>query len=365
MLMLKQVCYAESLGSPGYKHFLCSNAVRVAQSKGLHRQPDKAWGMSENTTLKRNWLWWAIYTLDKHHALCSSRPSAIDDDNVSSLVPAILPNGSNIHLQLFTIGIRHAKIKSRVSRQLLSFKALSLSASELILLVTDFSAELKQLLEEIPQEFKIGTLARPSHPPRRLIQILYAHFSIWGTLMAVHAHFFYPWLSSRLGSDASPETRTQINLSSGMVAEAARKIILALRLINTNVTTPSWLTFDYPISAAINLFIHILKHPTLTSATADLGLLDVCAGHFGYIEFLTSSKISISLPREASNVASKVVKNMKRGSSEYTPTEDTNRYSDQGHAQAGGLGSFSFDALENTSTAFNDVSRPFFRHWQC
>ncbi|KAJ9608967.1 hypothetical protein H2200_006738 [Cladophialophora chaetospira] len=353
-------CYSQSLGNPGFKNLLCFNAVQVAQSKGLHRQPDRAWGMSENAILKRNWLWWAIYTLDKHLALCSSRPSAIDDRNVSTLIPTSIPTGSSIQLHLHTIGVRHARIQSRVSRELLSFKALSLPAGELIRLVTDFSAELKQLVAEMPHEFEISTLATSSHSKRRVTQILYVHFSIWGTLMAVHAHFFYPWMASRFTkgtNTASPEIENQIVSSSAIVAEAARQILLALRLLNTSVTTPSWLAFDYPIYAAINLFIYILKYPTLASASADLGLLDVCAGHFGYIEFLTSSQVSISLPREAANVASKVVKAAKARALEDVSAaaavgHDDRAIDPQDHVA--GMEDLNFDAFDNSTTALNE-----------
>ncbi|KIX06975.1 uncharacterized protein Z518_04951 [Rhinocladiella mackenziei CBS 650.93] len=352
-------CYVEGLGNPAFKHFLCANAVYLAQSKGLHRQPDHAWGISPDESLKRNWLWWAIYALEKHLALCGSRPSVIDDDNVSAHVPTTLPSGSNIHLESLSIGIRYSKIHSQISRRLLSFKALSMSANELISCVNHFHDQLKQLLEEMPAEFKIGTLARPPHPTRRLIQIMYLHFSIYGSLMAVHAHLFYPWMTSRFAAEGyNAAVETQIASSSSTVAEAARKIILALRLIHTNVTTPSWLAFYYPIYAVINLFIYILKYPTLSTATADLGLLDVCAGHFGYIEFLTSSQVSISLPREAANVASKVVKAAKAKEPDPTSVESTAHCERQGHdahMPALDIGPLHFDNPEPDPAALSDV----------
>ena len=166
-------------------------------------------------------------------------------------------------------------------------------------------------------------------------------------------------MAARFSSEEqNTDIEAQIAFSSNAVAEAARKIILALRLANTNVTTPSWLALHYPIYAVINLFIYILKDPTLSTATADLGLLDVCAGHFGYIEFLTSSQVSISLPREAANVASKAVKEARAKESEPTSVEATAHYERRGNesrARTHDIGSSNFDSLESDATAISDV----------
>ena len=55
--------------------------------------------------------------------------------------------------------------------------------------------------------------------------------------------------------------------------------------------------------AVINLFIFVLKYPTLQSVQSDLALLDMAAGHFGHIHLLTSSSVSFSFPREVAALA--------------------------------------------------------------
>ncbi|KAK5047210.1 hypothetical protein LTR84_006732 [Exophiala bonariae] len=351
-------CYVEGIGSPALKHSLCANAVHIAQCKGLYRQPDKSWGNSENETLKRNWLWWTIYCLEKHLSLCSGRPSVIDDDNVSAQIPWAMPRGSNADLQSLSIAAKHAKLHSRISRHLLSFKALSMSTKDLITAVNQYHDQLTQLLDEMPTAFRIGTLARPPYSNRILIQLLYLHFSIYGSLMALHAHFFYPWMVSRHSTDIQDDAlEVQLASSASTVADAARKIILALRLADSNITTPSWLTFYYPTYAAINLFIFLVKNPSSPSAKSDLGLLDVCAGHFGFIEFLTSSRVSMSLPRDAASVASRVVRVAKTVGSERTPAAGATVQIHSGHpyqlepADMGGAG---FGSLEQDAMDLNE-----------
>ncbi|KAF2871444.1 fungal-specific transcription factor domain-containing protein [Massariosphaeria phaeospora] len=328
--LILMACYAEGLANPGFKHFLCSNAVHLAQSQGLHRELDQISATSENAAVERNWLWWAIYSLEKHLALSSGRPSSIDDHNISVQIPKVVPLHSSIQLESLSIVHRHAKLSSQISRQLLSFKALSIPADELIERVTHFHSQLDGLLKEMPAEFSIDTVTSSQHPTRRLTQILYLHFSIYGSIMAIHTHFFYPWMASRLaGGDKNAILEAQIISSSNALAEAARKIILALRLINGDVTTPSWLAFSHPIQAVANLFFYILRYPTLPTASSDLSLLGMGAGHFGYLEYLTSSRVSISLPRDLVNIASQVVKAAKAAKVKQSPATSVEVSNDQ------------------------------------
>ena len=61
----------------------------------------------------------------------------------------------------------------------------------------------------------------------------------------------------------------------------------------------------------INLFIYILKFPALPSAQSDVALLDVITGHFGHMEFVTSSELRFSFAREAAALAHATVRKAK------------------------------------------------------
>lgn len=58
----------------------------------------------------------------------------------------------------------------------------------------------------------------------------------------------------------------------------------------------------------INLFVYILKYPTLLSAQGDVAALDVAVGHFGHLEVLTSSELSFPFAREVARIAYTTVK---------------------------------------------------------
>lgn len=57
----------------------------------------------------------------------------------------------------------------------------------------------------------------------------------------------------------------------------------------------------------INLFVHILKFPSLPSARSDVALLDVAAGYFGHMEFVTSSELNFPFARDVATIARQTV----------------------------------------------------------
>jgi hypothetical protein len=324
-----QTCYVEGLGRPGFQRILCDNAVRAAVTQGLHREHKHLTSTSSDESAKRAWLWWSLYVLEKHIAFVSGTPSVIDDSSVTTSIPSEVSVDSDIDVQYLTLALRHSKICSRIARELMPTHARTLSSNALRKAVKEFDQQIMDVLRDLPPRFQIGTLAKPSTEAHRMPhrnQALYLHFSIYGSLLAVHSQLFYPWLSSRLlGHDRDAMMATQVEVSSSIVAEAARKILIALRTLTTDAATPAWLAFSYPIYAHLSLLIHVLLHPTFPTTRADLGLLDVCAGHFGYIDFITASGISISLPRESVNLAAKVVKTAERSQQEEDRVANLNR----------------------------------------
>lgn len=62
----------------------------------------------------------------------------------------------------------------------------------------------------------------------------------------------------------------------------------------------------------INLFIYILKYPTLSSVHSDLALLDIATGHFGHVKLLTASELEFTFPREIATLAYDVVQRFSK-----------------------------------------------------
>jgi hypothetical protein len=338
---------------------LCSNAAHIARSQRLHCQTDIAGSVPSEKELTSRWLWWTLYALEKHHTLRVNLPSSIDEDSVTTEIPATIPVASNIYSQNLRFGVQHARIRSQISKRF-SSKSFAVSLDELTEAVDQFDEQLKQLLDGMPPELRIGRFAKSSFPTRRLVNILYLHFSIYESLIAVHVHFFYPWLTSRFTSDVcNAQLEARIAHSSTAVAEASRNIILALRLFDSDVAIPSWLAYDFPVYAATNLFIYILKYPMNSTCTADLALLDMCAGHFGHIDFLTSHKVFTSLPREVAKIACQAVREAKANKSTTLSAEVVqSRGSREAQSASGSphVTEAMFDAFRLDSTTSEDAS---------
>jgi hypothetical protein len=61
------------------------------------------------------------------------------------------------------------------------------------------------------------------------------------------------------------------------------------------------------MTGLINLFIHILRFPVLSTARSDIALLDVIAGHFAHMEFVTGSELNFPFARNVAALARKTV----------------------------------------------------------
>lgn len=75
----------------------------------------------------------------------------------------------------------------------------------------------------------------------------------------------------------------------------------------------------YPMHAFINLFIYILRFPMLDSVSGDLALLDVSAGYFGQMDFVTGSELSFTFARDIAALARQAVGKARRATKSITP----------------------------------------------
>ncbi|MCJ1299227.1 hypothetical protein MMC08_002019 [Hypocenomyce scalaris] len=302
--------YVEGLGGPALEYMLCANTARLAQAKGLHRQPSKSWKLPEIEIVQRNWLFWTIYCVEKLIAYRSGRPSAIDDDDISCQVPNTVVPGSAMDLDVLTAYVQHAQLSSMISRRLLSVKSFQQSPSVLIQTVQELGQRLQHWRDSLPPVLQMNRIIKSAELPRN-IQVLHVvkiRFLYCGSLMAIHTVFAYPWISALFGNAQTQAVRNQIAISSNAVAEGARSLILAVRSISVDVASPQWSAFYYPMVGFINLFIYILKFPGLPSAQSDVALLDVITGHFGHMEFVTSSELRFCFAREAAALAHATVR---------------------------------------------------------
>jgi hypothetical protein len=70
-----QAYYSQNIGTPCLEYMLCTNAVRLAVAKGLHRQPADSIYLSEHERNQRSCIFWGAYCLEKQIASQSGRCS--------------------------------------------------------------------------------------------------------------------------------------------------------------------------------------------------------------------------------------------------------------------------------------------------
>ncbi|CAI7580131.1 unnamed protein product [Penicillium pancosmium] len=234
--------FAELLGSPAVEYMLCASAVRLAQSKGLHRQSSRAWNLPRSETLHRNWVFWAAYFYDKNIALRSGRPSAVDDDEISCEIPNELPDGSRSGIDMAVAAIEHARICAKISKQLSSTRASNQSPEALFNVMETLENELQMWRNSLPNHLALPK-QNVSMPLRNSCQcrtdILRLHYLYWGSVIALNANFHYPWISSLLAR-SKPFFEDRMLKSSIRATEASREILSTLKdtELDTSFSSP-------------------------------------------------------------------------------------------------------------------------------
>ncbi|KAH6700646.1 fungal-specific transcription factor domain-containing protein [Leptodontidium sp. MPI-SDFR-AT-0119] len=307
--------YVEGIGAPKLEYMLISNALRLAQAKGLYTKPSASWNIPEAELQNRRWLFWSIYVYEKHICFRSRRPSMVDDDDIDCPFPDYAPDGNSHGAEILKHVIYHAQITSAVMKDLLSVKGRRKPPSIIAKIVQELDARLESWQNNLPHYLKPTLPLQTHNLPAGLFaeHKLWVYLSYYGTLSAIHSVFACPWNSPSENVEPDNGVQEQMNRSLFVVADAARKIILVTRSITIDATAPVWLTFFFPLMSMVNLFTYILGFPSLPSVSADLGLLDMVAGYFGYLGFSTSSQISLSFAKEITQWARAAVGRASEG----------------------------------------------------
>ncbi|OQV03055.1 Fungal specific transcription factor domain-containing protein [Cladophialophora immunda] len=298
--------YVEAAANECFEYMMCANAVRLAQAKGLHRQPSKSLNLSENEAMHRSWLFWAIFSLEKLISFRSGRPSAIDDDNISCEIPRQAPPGSTIDVKFFTDAVKAARLASDMGSRLCSVQALRQNPAEIIEAANDIRRKAEEWREGVGADFQTPgkpiqlALLRPNMRP---LHIIYLQVMYYLGIQSNYAIFAFPWVGSILGLDKHPHFQEQAAIRATQVAEAARMLILIAKSMHIDATIPQWASFYFPLAGLTNLFVYILNGPDQPSALADVALLDVAAGHYSHMEYLTASQRGSLFAREVACLA--------------------------------------------------------------
>ncbi|KIX06974.1 uncharacterized protein Z518_04950 [Rhinocladiella mackenziei CBS 650.93] len=302
--LLAMALFAEGLGSPALGSGLIANAMLLSQSLGLHRKVIVLESALDTETLKRLWLFWAVYCCEKSIARRTGRPSVIDDDDIGCGIPTVVHSRSTIDPAAVRCIIRSCQISSRICKRLMSVRSLEGQLMKVLDIVTDCDKQLRSWKDSLPVAIRPQDRLKQfqvSRDTSSLAQIL-LHCSYYDLVMVLHAPFAYPWMTKHLCSDTNTNLRTRVNAqiaqSSEATVEAARNIIVMARNFEINGANTHAFMLHYPMHAFINLFIYVIQFPHMKSVRTDLALLDMAAGYFGQMDFVTGSKLSFPFARD-------------------------------------------------------------------
>ncbi|KEF54370.1 uncharacterized protein A1O9_09536 [Exophiala aquamarina CBS 119918] len=218
---------------------LASNAVRLAISKGLHRQPASTWNRPQHETRKRSKLFWILYTLDRQIASRSGRPPAIDDDDISCDAPETLLPADSSSDTFCTICIKLSQIQSRAYKRLSSARALRQSAEELIRAVAELHEEVILFKRTINHIIDLDEQLDEMPMPRMMtmFQLIMVYFLYYSVLFDIHTPLMLPWFHLT-GSKRFDTFHPQVQNSCAIIARTARVAILGCRLVQLDANTP-------------------------------------------------------------------------------------------------------------------------------
>ena len=147
---------------------------------------------------------------------------------------------TSVDMQIFVHAIRHAQISSQISKTLTSVSASGRTTREVIETVAALEQQLRQWRDALPNFLQLGRARNPLKPANTKcdINVMYIQYAYYGSLMAIHTIFVYPWITAVFPPD--PALHEQILASTDTVAEAARNIILATKNMEVDAASPAW-----------------------------------------------------------------------------------------------------------------------------
>lgn len=166
----------------------------------------------------------------------------LDDEDISCEIPTSIPAGSTLDISICTAYIRHAQVCSQMMKRLFSPQSLNQSADNLFSEVEVFENKLTEWRLRLPDHIPLDAdaLLNLSGPHRVKANIIRLHRAYHGSVIALHANFHYPWISSGiLKVDVNNNSlRDPVMRNSGRVADAARQILASLKYWAPDVGSP-------------------------------------------------------------------------------------------------------------------------------
>jgi hypothetical protein len=212
--------------------------------------------------------------------------------------------------EIFSTMVTLAQIVSRILKAFPNSGTKKKNMRDAMTVTQELDHDLRDFYDSLPEQYKYNPLSAISPPNSSVhpayIVCLRAHYKC--AMIMIHTPFCYPWnkLGHETGQD--PVLLEQKNISSGIVAAAARDVLTTLHGLKISPETGACLTTFYPLFGLIHLFLHLIEHSDLPTTSSDLSLLDTVIGHFGYLDFIGRSQFETHRLRQVVSYARETIR---------------------------------------------------------
>lgn len=250
------------MGSPCLEYMMCGIAMRLACSKGLHREPVGAWNLNSHEASQRNWVFWALYCLERQIVNRSGRPQVcsnpvlswiafqnvsrltsaqmIPDEDINCQVPAFAPAGGFVNLKFCQISIKLAQFSSTASRRMLPSSTSGQGPADLASSVHEMNKQLQTWKESIRHIIDFDKDIDVSNLPEGLSlqQAVHLHFCYYNIILEMQGALIKPWSKTLFGPIRQEILESAFENSAAIAAEVCRKAILTTKhvKIDANVS---------------------------------------------------------------------------------------------------------------------------------
>jgi len=279
--------------------------MRLACSKGLHREPVGAWNLSAHEACQRNWVFWAIYCLERQIVNRSGRPQTIPDEDISCQVPTSAPGGGFVNMNFCRISIELSQFSSAASRRISPKSASSQGPEDLAASVGEINEKLMSWKQSIRHIIDFDRDIDLANLPDGLSlqQTVHLYFCYFNIVLEMQGAFIKPWSKALFWPTHQEILESAFENSAAMAAEVCRRSILSTKHVQINANVSDLVAFHGPINALIHLFIHTLERPHLPTVKSDLALIEFGAGHFARLEYETNSEYPVPFARRIADLA--------------------------------------------------------------
>ncbi|TQN67764.1 putative transcriptional regulatory protein [Colletotrichum shisoi] len=294
--------YALCLCGLSVEPVIVSEAARRAQTMSSHNFTGSAASAYQKA-------FWSMYIIEKVTSFHIGRSSSFVDCDISCPIP-VTSEATIAGFDSFLHLVRLSRLLSRAYTSLFSVGVSGNSSSYYLDVIDQLNVELEAWRASLPDNgFRPGGTVRAQailEPVARSLAVV-LHYLYYSLLLTL-SRTMLVYLPASDGPVAvavavAPEVAAKRSSNLKTTLDGCRFILELTSMIELEPYTNTWVIAGIPITALFVLFDMVIHDPQLPGTASNLALLDMAAGHFSRIEFVSGGAVPGSLIAEFARIA--------------------------------------------------------------